>query len=66
MFIKLYFKENYKLITLELRKQQAFDADSKTTQQINFTGNLDRTEVAYMVSFLRKSKKPFWIFHKEL
>ena len=37
----LYFKEYYKLIAIDLRKQQALDAEPKVIQQINFTGNLD-------------------------
>ena len=28
------------MIAMDLRKQQALDADSKAIQQINFTGNL--------------------------
>ena len=36
-----YFKKNYKMIAIDLSKQQALDADSKAIQQINFTGNLD-------------------------
>ena len=36
-----YFKEHYKLIAIELRKQQALHGDPKAIQQINFTGNLD-------------------------
>lgn len=36
-----YFKENSKLITIDLRKQLAFDANPKTIQQINFTKNLE-------------------------
>ena len=35
-----YFKENYKLIAIDLSKQQALDADPKAIQQSNFTGNL--------------------------
>ena len=31
-----------KLIATDLSKQQALDADPKTIQQINFTGNLNR------------------------
>ena len=38
-----YFKENYKMIAIDLSKQQALDADPRATQQINFTANLDRT-----------------------
>ena len=39
----VYFQSYYKMIAIDLSKQQALDADSKATQQINFTGNLDRT-----------------------
>ena len=37
-----YFKENYKMIEINLSKQQALDADPKAIEQINFTANLDR------------------------
>ena len=37
-----YFKENYKLIAIDLSKQQALDADPRAIQQIDFTANLDR------------------------
>ena len=36
-----YFKENYKLFTIDLIKQHALDADSKAIQQINFTESLE-------------------------
>ena len=36
-----YLKKNYKMIAIDLSKQQALDADPKAIQQINFTGNLD-------------------------
>ena len=39
-----YFKENYKMIAVDLSKQQALDVDPRAIQQINFTGNLDRVE----------------------
>ena len=32
-----FFKENYKLIAIDLSKQQALDADARAIQQINFT-----------------------------
>ena len=38
----LYFHTNYKVIAIDLSKQQLLDADPKTMQQINFTGNLDQ------------------------
>ena len=37
-----YFKKYYKIIAIDLSKQQALDADPKAIQQINFTVNLDR------------------------
>ena len=36
----VYSKNYYKIIRIDLSKQQASDADPKTVQQINFTGNL--------------------------
>ena len=38
---KIYFKDLYKMIAINLSKQQAFDADPKAIQQTNFTGNLE-------------------------
>ena len=40
-----YFKENYKMIAIDLRKQQALYADPRAIQQINFTPNLDRAGI---------------------
>ena len=37
-----YFKKYYKMIAIDLSKQQALDADPKAIQQINFTANFDR------------------------
>ena len=36
-----YFNNYYKMIAIDLSKQQALDADPKAIQQIIFTGNLD-------------------------
>ena len=35
-----YFKDSYKMIAVDLRKQQIIDNDPKAIQQINFTANL--------------------------
>ena len=43
-----YFKENYKLIAIDLSKQQELDVDPRAIQQINFTANLERAEGATM------------------
>ena len=37
-----YFADTYKMIVVDLSKQQALDADPRAIQQINFTANLDR------------------------
>ena len=34
--------DTYKMITVDLSKQQVLDADPRGIQQINFTANLDR------------------------
>ena len=36
------FADTYKMIAVDLSKQQALDADPRAIQQINFTANLDR------------------------
>ena len=36
-----YFKDSYKMIVVDLSKQQALDADPRAIQQISFTANLD-------------------------
>ena len=38
-----YFKNNYKLIAVDLSKQNALDADSRAVQQIIFTGKTKAT-----------------------
>ena len=39
-----YFKDNYRLIAVDLSKQKALDADSRAIQQIIFTGKIKSTE----------------------
>ena len=36
-----YFKKYYKMVAVDLSKQQVLHADPKAIQQINFTANLD-------------------------
>ena len=38
-----YFEDHYKMIAIDLSKQQALDADPRAIQQISFTANVDRT-----------------------
>ena len=51
------FKENYKLIAIDLSKQQALHADPRAIQQINFTANLDRDGNTTMFFIIEKAKK---------
>ena len=51
-----YFKENYKMIAIDLSKQQALDADPRAIQQINFTSDLDRTGNTTSVPYYWRSK----------
>ena len=37
-----HFKDHYKMIAINLSKQQALDANPRAILQINFTANLDR------------------------
>ena len=37
-----YFIDHYKMIAIDLSKQEALDADLRANWQINFTANLDR------------------------
>ena len=52
-----YFKENYKMIAIDLRKQQALDADPRAIQQINFTANLDRAGNTTMFFIIEEAKE---------
>ena len=40
----IYFENHYKMIVVDLSKQQALDSDPKAIEQIIFTANLDRAE----------------------
>ena len=60
-----YFKDQYKMIAIDLSKQQGLDVDPRAIQQINFTVNLDRVGNATIYLLLKKQKKLFWTFHKE-
>ena len=52
-----YFKDHYKMIAIDLSKQQALDADPRAIQQINFTANLDRDENMTMFFIIEKAKE---------
>ena len=52
-----YFKNFYKMIAVDLSKQQALDADPRSIQQINFTANLDRAGSTRIYFILEEAKK---------
>ena len=52
-----YFKNNYKMIAIDLSKQQALDADPRAIQQINFTANLDRDGNTRMFFIIEEAKE---------
>ena len=63
-----YFLKNYRLITVDLSKQKALDADSRVIQQIIFTGNIkaeanNTTVIIYYI--IEQSKETILEFSKE-
>ena len=67
-----YFSNYYKMIAIDLSKQQALDADPKEIQQIHFTANLDRdgsTTIFFIIEearetildFLQGTVKVLWM-----
>ena len=57
-----YFKDHYKMIAIDLNKQQALDADARAIQQINFTPNLDRvwnTKVFFIIEEAKETVLDF-------
>ena len=60
-----YFKKFYKLIAIDLSKQQKLDADPKVIQQNNFCRNLDRAEGATIFFIISEAKEAVLDFSKE-
>ena len=54
-----YFKDSYKMIGVNLSKQQALDADPRAIQQINFTANLDGADKTRVYFISRRSKRNY-------
>ena len=65
LFVRSFlFQRNYKLIAIDLSKQQALDVDPRAIQQINFDARLDRNEGGTLF-FITKQVKLFLNFHRE-
>ena len=52
-----YFRDNYKMIAVDLSRQQALDPDPRKIQQINFTANFDRAGDTTVYFILEESKE---------
>ena len=52
-----YFKDSFKMIAIDLSKQQALDVDRRAIQQINFTANLDRAGNTRIYFILEEAKE---------
>ena len=52
-----YFKDHYKMIAINLSKQQALDADRSAIQQINFKANLDNDGNTTMSFIIEEAKE---------
>ena len=58
----VYFKNYYKMIAIDLSKQQALDADPRAVQQINFTANLDKAGNTRIYFILEEAKETIFEF----
>ena len=61
-----YFKDNYRLIAVELSKQKALDADLRAIQQIVFqgiVGEVDYTKIK-LYTILEQSRETVLEFYK--
>ena len=57
-----FFKDSYKMIAVDLSKQQALDADPRANYQINFTANSDgagNTRIYFILEEAKETKLDF-------
>ena len=52
-----YFKNYYKMIAIDLSKQQSLDANPRAIQQINFTADLNRARNTRIFFILEEAKE---------
>ena len=57
-----YFKENYKMIAIDLSRQNELDADPRAIQQINSTANLDRAGNTTIFFIIEEAKETVFEF----
>ena len=59
------FENFYKMIVIDLSKQQALDVNPKVIQQINFTRNLKRNKNTTMFFLIEEAKETIFDFSQE-
>ena len=57
------FEKYQRMIAIDLSKQQAFDGNPKTMQQINFTGNLKQQSTIFII--IEEAKETVWDFSQK-
>ena len=57
-----YFKENFKMIALDLSRQNELDVEPRAIQQINFTASLDRAGSTTIVFIIEEAKETIFEF----
>ena len=62
LFDYSYFKDHYKMIAIDLSKQQALDVDPRAIQQINVVANPDRAENTTMFFIIEEAKETVFDF----
>ena len=60
-----YFKENYKIIAIGLRRQNELDADPRAIKQINFAANLDRGGNTTIFFIIEEAKDTIFEFSQD-
>ena len=57
-----YFKENYKMIAIDLSRKNKLDTDPRAIQQNNFTANLDRAGNTTIFFIIEEAKETVFEF----
>ena len=57
-----YFKENYKMIAIDISRKDEVNADPRAIQKINFTANLDRAGNTTIFFNIEEAKETIFEF----
>ena len=52
-----HFRDSYKVVAIDLRRQKSLDSDPRAIEQINFTVNLDRAGNTRIYFILEEAKE---------